>query len=136
MSLKYTPDIDGLRALAVMLVIFNHVNISLFSGGFIGVDIFFVISGYLITAIIYKEMIAKSFSISHFYKKRGIRLAPAFFTVLLITSIFSLWMMLSNELVEYAKSIVYSVFLMANVYMRKEIGGYFSTSADEIPLLH
>lgn len=136
MSLKYTPDIDGLRALAVMLVIFNHVNISLFSGGFIGVDIFFVISGYLITAIIYKEMIAKSFSISHFYKKRVIRLAPAFFTVLLITSIFSLWMMLSNELVEYAKSIVYSVFLMANVYMRKEIGGYFSTSADEIPLLH
>lgn len=136
MSLKYTPDIDGLRALAVMLVVFNHINISLFSGGFIGVDIFFVISGYLITAIIYKEMTEKHFSIGHFYKKRVIRLAPAFFTVLLITSVFSLWVMLPNELLEYVKSIVYSTFLMANVYMRKEVGGYFSTSADEIPLLH
>lgn len=136
MSLKYTPDIDGLRALAVMLVVFNHISISLFSGGFIGVDIFFVISGYLITAIIYKEITEKHFSIGHFYKKRVIRLAPAFFTVLLITSVFSLWMMLPNELLSYAKSIVYSTFLMANVYMRKEVGGYFSTSADEIPLLH
>lgn len=136
MSIKYTPDIDGLRALAVMLVIFNHINLSVFSGGFIGVDVFFVISGYLITSIIYKEMTEKHFSIGHFYKKRVIRLAPAFFVVLLTTSIFSLWMMLPNELMDYAKSIVYSTFLMANIYMRKEVGGYFSTSADEIPLLH
>lgn len=78
MSIKYNADIDGLRALAVMFVIFNHINISVFSGGFIGVDIFFVISGYLITSIIYKEMTEQRFSVGHFYKKRVVRLAPAF----------------------------------------------------------
>ena len=136
MSIKYNADIDGLRALAVMFVIFNHINISVFSGGFIGVDIFFVISGYLITSIIYKEMTEQRFSVGHFYKKRVVRLAPAFFTVLTIVSIISMFIMLPHELTQYFKSVVYSTLLMANVYMRKEAGGYFSTSVDEVPLLH
>ena len=136
MSIRYNPVIDGLRALAVLLVIFNHIGIHLFSGGFIGVDIFFVISGYLITSIIYKDMKLGDFSIGSFYKKRVIRLAPAFFTVLTVVSIISWFSMLPHELAEYAKSAIYSTFLMANVYMRKEVGGYFSTSVEEVPLLH
>ncbi len=86
MSINYRPDIDGLRAIAVLLVIFNHVGWSFFSGGYIGVDIFFVISGYLITTILLKDMQQQRFSVAQFYKKRVIRLAPAYFTVLLTVS--------------------------------------------------
>ncbi|MDM1755030.1 acyltransferase [Acinetobacter towneri] len=136
MSIKYNADIDGLRAIAVLFVIFNHLNISLFQGGFIGVDIFFVISGYLITSIMYKEMRENRFSLGHFYKKRVIRLAPAFFTMLVAVSIISSLLMLPHELMSYFESVIYSTFLMANVYMRKEVGGYFSTSVEEVPLLH
>lgn len=136
MSIKYRADIDGLRALAVLLVIFNHINISLFSGGFIGVDIFFVISGFLITSIIYKEMTEDRFSIAKFYKKRVIRLGPALFTVLATVSVICSFILLPHELSEYFKSLVYSTFLMANIYMRKEVGEYFATSVDEVPLLH
>ena len=136
MSISYNADIDGLRAIAVLFVIFNHLNISLFQGGFIGVDIFFVISGYLITSIIYKEMREDRFSLGHFYKKRVIRLAPAFFTMLAAVSIISSLLMLPHELISYFESVIYSTFLMANVYMRKEVGGYFSTSVEEVPLLH
>lgn len=136
MSIKYNADIDGLRAIAVLFVIFNHLHVSLFQGGFIGVDIFFVISGYLITSIIYKEMREDRFRIGHFYKKRVIRLAPAFFTMLAVVSIISSLLMLPHELMSYFESVIYSTFLMANVYMRKEVGGYFSTSVEEVPLLH
>ena len=136
MSIRYNADIDGLRAIAVLFVIFNHLNISLFQGGFIGVDIFFVISGYLITSIMYKEMREDRFSLGHFYKKRVIRLAPAFFTMLAVVSIISSLLMLPHELMSYFESVIYSTFLMANVYMRKEVGGYFSTSVEEVPLLH
>ncbi|NWK53165.1 acyltransferase [Acinetobacter sp. SwsAc5] len=136
MSIRYNADIDGLRAIAVLFVIFNHLNISLFQGGFIGVDIFFVISGYLITSIMYKEMRENRFSLGHFYKKRVIRLAPAFFTMLVAVSIISSLLMLPHELISYFESVLYSTFLMANVYMRKEVGGYFSTSVEEVPLLH
>ena len=82
MKTEYLPHIDILRAIAVLLVIFNHLNITLFSGGFIGVDIFFVISGYLITKNIQQEVQLKTFSLLAFYQRRVIRLAPAFFTVL------------------------------------------------------
>lgn len=136
MSIKYNADIDGLRAIAVLFVIFNHLHIRLFQGGFIGVDIFFVISGYLITSIIYKEMQEGCFSVGYFYKKRVIRLAPAFFTMLTVISIISCILMLPHELIAYFESLIYSTFLMANVYMRQEVGGYFSTSVDEVPLLH
>lgn len=136
MSINYRPDIDGLRAIAVLLVIFNHVGWSFFSGGYIGVDIFFVISGYLITTILLKDMQQQRFSVAQFYKKRVIRLAPAYFTVLLTVSAVGYWLLLPQELVQYSKSLIYSTFLMANIYMRKEVGDYFSNSVDETPLLH
>lgn len=73
MSFAYRADIDGLRAIAVLLVIFNHIGLSIFPGGYIGVDIFFVISGYLITLILSKEIQNQTFSIGRFYKKRVVR---------------------------------------------------------------
>ena len=136
MSIAYRADIDGLRAIAVLLVVFNHLGWSWFSGGYIGVDIFFVISGYLITSILSQQMHEQRFSVAEFYKKRVVRLAPAFFTVLIAVSVIAWQVMLPDELIKYAQSAIYGTFLMGNVYMRDEVGDYFSQSVDSIPLLH
>lgn len=135
-ALKYRPEIDGLRFLAVMLVILHHLEISLFSGGFIGVDVFFVISGYLITSILFKEATNGGVSFADFYKRRVVRLAPAFFVVVFFTSFTAYALMLPSEIVAYAKSLVSSVFFVANFYMWNEIGGYFVDNAAKTPLLH
>ena len=87
----YKPHIDGLRALAVLPVIFFHSGFDYFRGGFIGVDIFFVISGYLITNIIIKDLLAKKFKIKDFYLRRARRILPALFTVTLFSLIFSVF---------------------------------------------
>lgn len=136
MSIAYRPDIDGLRAIAVLLVIFNHLGWSLFSGGYIGVDIFFVISGYLITIILTREIQSQQFSIARFYKKRVVRLAPAYFTVLSVASVVAWQVMLPGELTEYFESVMYATLLLANIYMRKEVGDYFSPNVENVPLLH
>lgn len=136
MNFSYRADIDGLRAIAVLLVIFNHVGLSFFSGGYIGVDVFFVISGYLITIILTHDIQSKRFSIARFYKKRVVRLAPAYFTVLSVVSIIAWQVMLPGELTEYFDSVMYATLLMANIYMRNEVGDYFSQDAEGIPLLH
>jgi peptidoglycan/LPS O-acetylase OafA/YrhL len=81
-SIKYRKEIDGLRAIAVLPVIFFHAGFSLFKGGFSGVDIFFVISGYLITSIILKESIQDKFSVLNFYERRARRILPALFLVM------------------------------------------------------
>ena len=81
MSIAYRPVVDGLSCIAVMLVILHHLNLSSLSGGFVGVDVFFVISGDLITAIFLAELKSGSFTFGSFYKRRVIRLAPAYFTV-------------------------------------------------------
>ncbi|MCY3449493.1 acyltransferase family protein [Citrobacter freundii] len=95
--LKYRPDIDGLRALAVMLVVLYHAKFPV-SGGFLGVDIFFVISGYLITTIIYKESRNKKFSFLNFYKRRIKRLLPAFIFLLAVLFIYcKLYLMPGND---------------------------------------
>ena len=136
MNLSYRADIDGLRAIAVLLVIFNHIGISLFSGGYIGVDVFFVISGYLITLILTQDIQSKRFSIARFYKKRVVRLAPAYFTVLGVVSIMAWQIMLPDDLNQYFDSVMYATLLMANIYMRNEVGDYFSQSVEGVPLLH
>ncbi|KGT48202.1 MULTISPECIES: acyltransferase family protein [Acinetobacter] len=136
MSIAYRPDIDGLRAIAVSLVIFNHLGWSLFSGGYIGVDIFFVISGYLITTILTRDMQSQQFSVARFYKKRVVRLAPAYFTVLTMVSLIAWQVMFPGELTEYFKSVMYATVLMANLYMRNEVGDYFSPNVENVPLLH
>lgn len=132
----YRPEIDGLRAAAVLLVILHHLGLSALSGGYIGVDVFFVISGFLITQIIVKEIQDGTFSISGFYKRRIIRLAPAYFLVLIITTLASMIVMLPAELLVYFKSVIYSTLFLANLFMWQDVGGYFGILADKVPLLH
>ena len=91
--LKYRPEIDGLRAVAVVAVILFHAGFGAFGGGFVGVDVFFVISGYLIGAIIMGEMAQGTFTISGFYERRARRILPALFLVILCSAPFAwLWM--------------------------------------------
>ena len=132
----YRPEIDGLRTVSVMLVILHHFGWSWIPGGYIGVDVFFVISGFLITSIIVQEARAGKFSIAGFYKRRIIRLAPAYFLVLAATSVAGLVILLPAELTNYFTSVIYSTFFVANIYMWGEVGGYFGAQADVVPLLH
>lgn len=134
--MKYREEIDGLRAIAVLLVISHHFGITLFQGGFIGVDIFFVISGFLITSIVKKEIENKEFSFRNFYKKRFLRLAPAYYLIIIICFILSVFLLAPLELISFSKSTLFSSVFAANFYVLREVGGYFSTKAENIPLLH
>lgn len=136
MAISYRPEVDGLRCLAVMLVILHHLGIPGFDGGFVGVDVFFVISGYLITSIILSEVAKGGFSFGRFYQRRVIRLAPAYFLVLVVTSLVAGFVMLPSELLQYSRSAIYSTFFAANFFMWDTVGGYFGTGADTTPLLH
>lgn len=134
---SYQPHIDGLRAVAVLLVILHHLDwLGLLSGGYIGVDVFFVISGYLITSIIKSEIERGHFTLGGFYKRRVLRLAPAYFSVLLATTVASLFWMLPTELMVYARSAAASSVFLSNFYMWKHVGGYFGPNAETAPLLH
>lgn len=136
-STKYRPHIDGLRAVAVLLVIFHHLGDRAgISGGYVGVDVFLVISGYLITGIVKSEIEAGGFDFGRFYKRRVVRLAPAYFTVLTTTTLAALLWMLPAELMAYAKSVIASSLLLANFHMWKEVGGYFGGDGGVVPLLH
>lgn len=135
--IKYQAHIDGLRAIAVLLVIFHHLgDWGGLSGGFAGVDVFFVISGFLITSIVKSELEAGQFSIAGFYKKRVIRLVPAYFLILLVTTAAALLWMLPAELLAYARSVIASSLFLANFHMWQEVGGYFGAAAETAPLLH
>ncbi|MCK0152831.1 acyltransferase [Alcanivorax sp. S6407] len=136
MAIAYRPEIDGLRFLAVALVILHHLGIPGFNGGFVGVDVFFVISGYLITSILVKEVSSSAFSFGGFYRRRVIRLAPAYFLVLLASGVLACFTLLPAELVQFAKSTIYSTFFAANFFMWDAVGGYFGSGADTTPLLH
>jgi peptidoglycan/LPS O-acetylase OafA/YrhL len=135
-SLEYRPDIDGLRAIAVLLVVVFHFNlIPGGKSGFIGVDVFFVISGFLITAIITKQLDAGTFSFTSFYLHRIRRLAPALFAVLVLVMLAGLLVLFPSELVELSKQVLASQLYVANVYYWKTIN-YFGLRADNVFLLH
>jgi peptidoglycan/LPS O-acetylase OafA/YrhL len=104
--LKYRREIDGLRALAVLPVIFFHAGYELFSGGYVGVDIFFVISGYLITTILINDIENKRFSLFKFYERRARRILPALFFVMLVCIPFAWMWMLPDPLENFGQSIV------------------------------
>ncbi|MDX2367595.1 MAG: acyltransferase family protein [Colwellia sp.] len=134
---QYRTDIDGLRAIAVLSVILFHINSNILPGGFIGVDIFFVISGYLISLHIFNEMDAGCFSLQEFYRRRIKRIMPAMIVVVAFTLIFSQIVMLPNDSVNVAESSIWSLLSIANIYFwRNNDSSYFAASSDEIPLLH
>ncbi|MDD2775820.1 MAG: acyltransferase family protein [Gallionella sp.] len=134
-QLKYRPDIDGLRAIAVVVVVLFHAGFSSLSGGFTGVDIFFVISGYLITGIIAKEIRLGTFSIISFYERRIRRILPAFFVVAVVSSIMAFYLMLPQDFAGYGKSLIASALSGSNILFWRE-AGYFNSSGELKPLLH
>jgi peptidoglycan/LPS O-acetylase OafA/YrhL len=134
-TMKYRADIDGLRALAVVPVLFYHVGVPGFSGGFVGVDIFFVISGYLICGMIDGDLRSGSFSLGNFYKRRILRILPALFVMFLVTSALAYLYCLPVELEDYSKSLVSAVGSVSNVYFAAT-AGYFDAPAETKPLLH
>ena len=133
--MQYRREIDGLRAVAVLPVIFFHAGLSVFSGGYVGVDIFFVISGYLITSILIRELEQGDFSIARFYERRARRILPALFTVMLACIPFAYLWMLPLQMKEFAQSIVAVLFFVSNILFWRETG-YFSEDAELQPLLH
>ena len=133
--MKYRSEIDGLRALAVMPVILFHAGFDWFSGGFVGVDVFFVISGYLITTILIEDIENERFSILKFYERRARRILPALFFIVSITYLVS-WQFLNPfDLKEVAQSIFAVSIFSSNIYFYFKTG-YFDTSAELKPLLH
>ncbi|SDZ79723.1 acyltransferase family protein [Microbulbifer marinus] len=132
---KYRSDIDGLRALAVIPVILFHADLSAFSGGFVGVDVFFVVSGYLITSILLAEHKAGTFSSIRFYNRRVRRLLPALFGVLVASTIAAYFLLLPAELKSFAKSLGATFAFSSNFVFWME-SGYFDVAAETKPLLH
>lgn len=133
--MDYRREIDGLRTLAVLPVVLFHAGVSSFSGGFVGVDIFFVISGYLITGILLSELECGRFSITNFYERRARRILPALFLIMAISIPFAWAAMLPSDMESFSKSVLAVSLFFSNVLFYREVG-YFSATADEKPLLH
>lgn len=138
--MKYRPEIDGLRAIAVLSVVFYHAQLQVLGrlavpGGFLGVDVFFVISGYLISSIILKELNDGRFSLTHFYERRARRILPALFVVMLATLPFSWFLMLPEAFVHHAKSLIFSLFFASNFWFWQG-ESYWDAPSALMPLLH
>ena len=134
-SLEYRPAIDGLRALAVLSVFIFHLNHGWLPGGFVGVDVFFVISGYLITSIIFKECQNGSFTLKKFYQRRIARIFPAFFTVALTTLAGAYFIYSPQDLASAGANLAAAVLSIANMKFMVQ-GNYFAISPDAQPFLH
>jgi len=135
MPLKYRPDIDGLRAIAVLAVLFFHTGVPGFSGGFVGVDIFFVISGFLITSIILKDIKEEQFSIARFYERRIRRIFPALFPVIAFTLAVGAYLFDANAFKDLGQSITATTLFSSNILFWRE-SGYFAAASFTKPLLH
>ncbi|MGD0143724.1 MAG: acyltransferase family protein [Rhizomicrobium sp.] len=134
-AMRYRPEIDGLRALAILPVVLFHYGIGPFRGGFVGVDVFFVISGYLITSLIHGEMQDTRFSVGKFYERRIRRIFPALFAMLAIVSVAAVFILFPYDLVRYAKSLLATAAFASNFEFWNE-AGYFDVAGGEKPLLH
>ncbi len=131
----HRPDIDGLRALAVIPVVLFHMELSAFSGGFVGVDVFFVISGFLITSIIVADLERGRFSLRRFYERRIRRIFPALFTVLAVTTLLAAVILLPRDLEDYSKTLVATSVFASNIHFWRQ-AGYFDAESHTKPLLH
>src|ERR1700674_5124579 len=128
MNRSYRKDIDGLRAIAVTLVIAFHTQWTLLRGGFVGVDVFFVISGYLIGSMIIDDVSADRFSILAFYERRVRRIFPALAAVLLATALLAYLYMLPFEMKTFGRSLMAATFSFSNFYFAQQFG-YFMPAA-------
>lgn len=133
--MQYRPEIDGLRSLAILPVILFHAGFGWIPGGFLGVDIFFVISGYLITSILIKENTTQNFSLLSFYERRARRILPALFFVLSISTVAAWFIFSPNALIQYAESLIASVSFVANIYFWLTTN-YFNADTTLKPLVH
>jgi peptidoglycan/LPS O-acetylase OafA/YrhL len=134
-SACYRADIDGLWAIAVLAVLGYHLKVAAFRGGFVGVDIFFVISGYLISGIVLKDLSSGTFSIASFYERRVRRILPALIVMLAGTSLLAYLYFLPVELTSFSKSLLAALFSTSNFYFWKH-SSYFSAPVETIPLIH
>lgn len=134
MPIAYRPDIDGLRAIAVTAVVLYHAALPGLPGGFVGVDIFFVISGFLIGGQIFREGREGNFSYAEFYARRARRILPAFLTLLVVCFVIGIFALTPMELRELGKEAFAAVFAVSNILFYLG-GGYFAPNADRDPLL-
>jgi peptidoglycan/LPS O-acetylase OafA/YrhL len=133
--MQYRSEIDGLRAIAVLPVVLFHAEFSLFSGGFVGVDVFFVISGYLITTLLLNDLEQGHFSLVRFYERRARRILPSLFLVMLVSTPVAAILMLPSQFADFAKSLIAVSLFSSNILFWRQ-SGYFEGPADEKPLLH
>lgn len=133
--MRYRPEIDGLRAIAVVPVILFHGGVEVFRGGFVGVDIFFVLSGYLITSILLNDLEQGRYSIVKFYERRARRILPALLFVVLCSLPFAYAWMLPSELEDFGSSLIGVALFISNILFWQE-SGYFEASAELKPMLH
>jgi peptidoglycan/LPS O-acetylase OafA/YrhL len=133
--IDYRYDVNFLRALSVIGVVFYHADIKYFGGGWLGVDIFFVLSGYLISNIIISDINKGTFKFRDFYLRRVRRILPALFSTLLFSIPFAYTLLQPKELIEYSKSLVSTLFFYSNLYFRN-LDFYNSSSAKTMPFLH
>ena len=135
--LTYRDEIDGLRALAVLPVIFYHAGFTtLFAGGYVGVDIFFVISGYVITSVIQYEHRSGTWSLANFYERRCRRILPVLFFILFISSGAAYFLMLPEQLEEFGQSLISIMTLCSNFFFWWKDDGYFSQLTELNPVVH
>jgi peptidoglycan/LPS O-acetylase OafA/YrhL len=134
-KLAYQPHIDGLRAVAVLSVLIYHINNDWLPGGFVGVDVFFVISGYLITNIITKSISENNFSIKIFYTRRIKRILPVYFLVSSVSIVFSWLLFFPRDFIDFSNSLLSSTFFVSNYYFWNT-SGYFSSAIELKPLVH
>jgi peptidoglycan/LPS O-acetylase OafA/YrhL len=133
--MQYKPEIDGLRAIAVLAVVLFHFRVKAFSGGFVGVDIFFVISGYLITSIIAEELTRGTFTFRNFYARRARRILPASLVVLVAVAAFGWVKVLPSDLIVLGKSVTATVAFASNFFFLGE-ADYFGADSHTLHLLH
>lgn len=134
--MNYRSDIDGLRAIAILFVLFFHGGLTLFPSGFIGVDVFFVISGFLITSIIEKSLQNNHFSFMDFYSRRLWRLQPVFICLIVVTTLVTLFYYLPDDLMLFSKSARKTSIFTSNVFFKNVTSDYFSPDSNQLPLLH
>ncbi len=135
-AIPYRPEIDGLRTLAVTAVIIFHLNSHMLKGGFLGLDVFFVISGFLITSIIHRDLLQRRFSFWAFWKRRFKRLYPALTTVVITTMAVGLFVLPNPERAALPRQALGALFSFSNILLWKTSGGYWDSASESISLLH